>query len=353
MSTLAANDTPGSRAARDGTLLALPAISPAVLRRLDDLLCAATTADDRRMGEIASHLIVAGGKRLRPMLVLACAAAVGGADSMSPRVLDAATAIELFHLASLYHDDVLDEAALRRGRPSANALWGNVRAVLGGDMLLAHAYRVAARLGPKELSRLSAASLEVCRGQIAECDQRFDGARSIADYERSICGKTAALLATACWLGAATAGDDDHTAETLARFGTEIGVAFQIVDDILDLNGASSVVGKPTGNDLREGVFTLPVLLAIGDDPSIADLLTPGIDDHSIAEVRQRVKAHGADRRAAENAAAHLRAATDCLTAIDLQPEGRRALGEVADAVLNQMALLTPPDTPAHTADGI
>lgn len=318
-------------------------ISPEVLHRLDTRLRSATIVEDPRISRLATHLLDGGGRRLRPTLVLVCALAVGGRGGLTARVMDAAVAIELFHLASLCHDDVLDEAQLRRGLPSANALWGNERAVLGGDVLLSHAYRIAAELGPKELRRLAATSLDVCAGQVAECEQRFVCTRSISDYESSIRAKTAALLSLSCWLGAAVAGADDETAETLGNFGTEIGIAFQIVDDILDLYADSSLVGKTTGSDLREGVFTLPVLLAVGDDPSLADALKPGIDDHTIAEVRRRARATGADRRAVDYAVAHLHAAGAHLEAIDLEPEGRRALDGVARAVVEQLALLHPP----------
>ncbi len=342
--------------ADDRAAFEVPSVSTALLRRFDHVLRSATVVADRRMSEIAAHLIDAGGKRLRPTLVLASALAVGGPEGVTPRVMDAAVAVELFHLASLYHDDVLDGAVLRRGWPSANAQWGNERAVLGGDVLLAHGYRVAAGLGPDELCHLSESSLEVCCGQVAECDQRFDRARSVSDYELSIGGKTAALVSTACWLGARTAGADRDVAERLGEFGTSLGVAFQIVDDLKDLCGDSRVFGKPTGNDLREGIFTLPVLLALEHDPALAELLTEGIDDGAIAEVRRRVRTSGSDRLAAERASAHLHAATSQLAAIDLEPEGRAILGQLARAVVGQLALLrfddvTPDDAVAGDAD--
>ena len=200
-------------------------------------------------------------------------------------MIDAATAVELLHLASLYHDDVLDSARVRRGRPSANALWGNHAAVLGGDVLLAHAYRVAADLGAPELRRFAHTLAALCSGQIAESAAQFDPARDVAHYDASIRGKTAALLATSCWLGASTAGASPQAADALACFGMELGVAFQIVDDVLDLYGHGLQTGKPAGSDLREGVFTLPVLMALQRDPTLVELLVEGIDDAGVAEV--------------------------------------------------------------------
>lgn len=283
-----------------GTTVAFhpPGDTAAQLRRVETRLRAVATTPDERLAELALHGIEAGGKRLRPALVVCAAMAVGGRDAISERVIDAAAAVELLHLASLYHDDVLDTAALRRGRPSANALWGNHAAVLAGDALLAHAYRVAADLGAPELRRLAHTLAALCSGQLAESAAQFDHARAVDDYEASVRGKTAALLATSCWLGASTAGAAANAADALACFGMELGVAFQIVDDVLDLYGHSMQIGKPAGSDLREGVFTLPVLLALRHDPSLVELLKEGIDDDAIAEVGRRVRAAGADRSA-------------------------------------------------------
>jgi heptaprenyl diphosphate synthase len=318
----------------------LPAVACTVLVRVDAELRRATTIDDRRLTRIAAHLLDAGGKRLRPTLVVACALAAGGSGVVSQRVVDAAVAVELAHLASLYHDDVLDAAELRRGQPSANALWGNELAVLGGDVLLAHAYRVASDLGPEALRRLSDTMIELCSGQVAETDRQFDGARAIADYELAIRGKTAALLATSCWLGAVAVDEDPMTADALSRYGAEVGMAFQIVDDLLDLCGDSGVIGKATGSDLRGGVFTLPELLAVADDASLVDLLTRGITDEDIAEVGRRVRASGADQLAGHHALAHVQAAQAQLTALQLDPEGESMLSALAEMVMGPLGFL-------------
>jgi heptaprenyl diphosphate synthase len=307
------------------------------LRRVESRLRAVAATPDERLAELALHGIEAGGKRLRPALVVCAATAVGGREAVSERVIDAAAAVELLHLASLYHDDVLDSASVRRGRPSANALWGNHAAVLGGDVLLAHAYRVAADLGGPELRRFAHTLTALCSGQIAESSAQFDPARDVAHYDASIRGKTAALLATSCWLGASTAGASPRAADALACFGMELGVGFQIVDDVLDLYGHGLQTGKPAGTDLREGVFTLPVLMALQRDSTLVELLVEGIDDAGIAEVGRRVRAVGADRRAIAFALDHLQIAFAHLGDAAFLPEGVRLLLMIGELVLEPL----------------
>jgi heptaprenyl diphosphate synthase len=303
-------------------------------------LRAVAATPDERLAQLALHGIEAGGKRLRPALVVCAAVAVGGRDAVGERVIDAAAAVELLHLASLYHDDVLDAAAIRRGRPSANALWGNHAAVLGGDVLLSHAYRVAAELGAAELRRLAHTLAALCSGQVAESAAQFDADRKLSHYDASIRGKTAALLATSCWLGASTAGAPPHVAEALACCGAELGVAFQIVDDVLDLYGHGLRIGKPAGSDLRTGVFTLPVLMALQRDPALGALLVEGIDERGIAEVARRVRAVGADRRAVAHALDHLQIAFAHLGEAALTPEGVHLLMAIGELVLEPLERL-------------
>lgn len=317
-----------------------PAETAVQLRRVESRLRAVAGTPDPRLAELALYGIETGGKRLRPALVLSAAMAVGGRRAVTERVVDAAAAVELLHLASLYHDDVLDGSAVRRGQPSVNALWGDHAAVLGGDVLLAHAYRVAADLGAPELRRLAHTLTALCSGQLAECDAQFDRGRKVAHYDASIRGKTAALLATACWLGASTAGASTNAVEALARFGTELGVAFQVIDDVLDLYGHGHAIGKPAGNDLREGVFTLPVLIALQRDPELADLLVEGIDDQGVDEVADRVRAVGADRRAVALALAHLQSAFSQLGEAPFLPEGTELLMAIGELVLEPLERL-------------
>lgn len=316
--------------------LALPGAAAHELRRVEARLRSAAAREDC-LAALALQLIDAGGKRLRPALVVAAATAVGGPSAVDERVIDAAAAVELIHLASLCHDDVLDAATLRRGRASANARWGNHVAVLGGDVLLSHAYRVASRLGAVELRRLAQTLTDLCAGQVAESAARFDPQRAIEQYDASIRGKTASLLATACWLGGATADGDAASVDALAQFGAETGVAFQIADDVLDLYGHDHALGKAAGSDLRAGVFTLPVLLALGEDRALAGLLVEGIDADGVVEVGRRVRATGADRRAVACALEHLRTGLLRLGEVPLHEEGRRTLTAIAGLVLEPL----------------
>ncbi len=331
-----------------------PSVDTAIsLRRVESRLRAVAAGPGGRLAELALHGVEAGGKRLRPTLVLCSAMTVGGCDAVSERVIDAATAVELLHLASLYHDDVLDSAPLRRDRPSANALWGNHAAVLGGDVLLAHAYRVAASLGDGELRRLAHTLTALCAGQIAESAARFDHSRAPAEYDASIRGKTATLLSTSCWLGAMTAGATPVAAEALACFGMELGVAFQIVDDVLDLYGHGHPIGKPAGSDLREGIFTLPVLMALQRDPALAELLVEGIDEAGVAEVARRVRAAGADRRAVGLALDHLHVARAHLGEPRFRRDGAellRELGALVLAPVDRLGLARSRPAPAPVA---
>ena len=308
--------------------------------RVESRLRAVVATPDARLAGIVLHGIEAGGRRLRPALVVCSAIAACGHEATSERVIDAATAIELLHLASLYHDDVLDAAMVRRGQPSANALWGNHAAVLGGDVLLAHAYRLAAGLGDAELGRFADTVAALCSGQIAESSAQFDAARDLAHYHASIHGKTAALLATSCWIGASTAGAAMPTAEALACFGSELGVAFQIVDDVLDLYGYGLQAGKPAGSDLRAGVFTLPVLIALQRDPGLGELLVEGIDAEGIAAVAERVRAVGADALAIEHAIDRLQVAFAQLCDPSLLPDGVRLLLRIGELVFEPLRRL-------------
>ena len=171
-------------------------------------------------------------------------------------------AVELVHLGSLYHDDVMDEAELRRTVPSVNALWGNLTAILAGDFLLARASEIAASLGTEVAGLLAKTIGELCEGQILELQSTFKIGRSLEAYERSISGKTASLLSTACKIGGLTAQLSRENIDIVSSFGHSYGMAFQIIDDILDLTATDEELGKPSGNDLMEGVYTLPVISA-------------------------------------------------------------------------------------------
>lgn len=233
----------------------------ASMGRVEERLLEATTSTDRRLTEIAQHLLTAGGKRYRPMLAL-LASEFGPARD--PRPIEAAVAVELIHVGSLYHDDVIDEADTRRGATSANANWTNTVAILAGDFLMARASETAATHLSQEAVRLLAATYaELVEGQTRELGLDYDLAHGIEEYERVIYLKTASLIRTSARLGAMASDADPETVEAISGWAAEIGMVFQIADDVLDLVSTSADLGKPAGSDIREGKFTLPVLRAL------------------------------------------------------------------------------------------
>ncbi|MBS1836491.1 MAG: polyprenyl synthetase family protein [Actinobacteria bacterium] len=235
------------------------------LARVEQQLIESVRSGDDLLTEIASHLIGAGGKRVRPGFCIAAAATALRTDS--PATIDAVTggvAVELVHLGSLYHDDVMDEAATRRTVDSVNARWGNLKAILAGDFLLARASELAAGLGVEVAGLLAATIGRLCEGQLLELRHAYDRARTEASYLRSIEGKTASLLASSCRIGGITAELPRAHIEALSAFGHSYGMAFQLVDDVLDLVASEEELGKPSGHDLEEGTYTLPVILTLG-----------------------------------------------------------------------------------------
>jgi heptaprenyl diphosphate synthase len=252
-----------------------PALSESVrdgLDRVERRLRDAVRSDFDLVGEPARHLVEAGGKRFRPLLTL-LAAHVG--DPSAPGVVEAAVVVELTHLAALYHDDVMDEAAVRRGAASANARWSNTVAILTGDFLFSRASAVLAGLGPDAV-RIQARTFErLVTGQIRETAGPPPGTDGVDHYLRVLDEKTGSLIATCALFGGLFGGAPATTVDVLRRYGTAIGIAFQLSDDLLDVASDSAESGKTPGTDLREGVRTLPVLYALRSpaaDPSAVRL---------------------------------------------------------------------------------
>lgn len=244
------------------------------LRRVEPMLVSAVSTGDPFLDEVATHLIQAGGKRLRPMLALA--SATRGVRTATEEDLLGSVSVELVHLASLYHDDVIDEATIRRGTDSVNSRFGNLMAIVGGDYLLARAAEIAAGLGTEIAGLLATTLGRLCQGQVAEVKTAFSVERTTESYLGAIAGKTAALMATSCRIGALTGGASRDEVEALSAFGTNFGMVFQLRDDILDVVATNGELGKPPGQDLAEGVYTLPVLHALADPevgPELAALL--------------------------------------------------------------------------------
>jgi heptaprenyl diphosphate synthase len=244
------------------------------LRRVEPMLVSSVSAGDPFLDQVATHLIQAGGKRLRPTLALA--AATRGKRKASNEDLLGSVSVELVHLASLYHDDVIDEATMRRGTDSVNSRFGNLMAIVGGDYLLARSAEIAASLGTEVAGLLATTLSRLCQGQVSEVKTAFSVERTTEQYFEAIAGKTAALMATSCRIGALTGKATRDEVEGLTRFGTNFGMVFQLRDDIMDVVATDGELGKPAGQDLAEGVYTLPVLHALADPeigPELSALL--------------------------------------------------------------------------------
>ena len=284
------------------------------------------------VSEASTHLIHAGGKRVRPALVLLCSRA--GESGRAATDL-AAGAIELVHLATLYHDDVIDRTPTRRGVPTVHSKWGVEVAVLAGDYLFARGCSLGAQAGGEVPGVLAGAIAKVCEGQIVETASLGNAGRTVDEYLNTIGLKTAALFGAACELGAATADADDVARATLVEYGENLGLAFQIVDDLLDLIGDPEVTGKVPGTDLREGVFTLPVLLACERDDVLVQKLWSG--ERGIEYVLPRLKATGAIDDALAIADEVAERASSALGSID-NDELRATLEDLMDSVLAQVS---------------
>lgn len=218
-----------------------------------------TRADSSFLTEIAQHLILAGGKRYRPLLAQV-AAELGPNDGNEP--IEAGVAVELVHAGSLYHDDVIDNSDTRHGVASVNFEWNNTAAILGGDFLLARASEVAAPLGEEAVALIARTYASLCEGQVSELQLEGDIEHGPGDYLRVIEGKTASLIRTSARLGALTAGAGRDAIEAISEWAWEMGIVFQMADDVLDLVADEDFLGKPSGSDIGEGTFTLPVLYA-------------------------------------------------------------------------------------------
>lgn len=256
-----------------------PVLEGEVRARLDEVEAAlekAVRADSDLLAQTSSYLLSAGGKRFRPMLVL-----VSGyfGDPTDPRLVPGSVAIELVHLATLYHDDVIDEADSRRGIPSVNARWDNTVAILTGDYLFARASEISTELGTDVCALLARTIAVLCDGQIREVEAAGRLDQTEGAYLEIIRRKTGALIATSCRLGGMLSDAPAEHLDVLEEFGEALGMAFQLSDDIMDVTATERELGKEPGVDMREGVYTLPVLQALSEgvrSQELAGLLSPG-----------------------------------------------------------------------------
>jgi heptaprenyl diphosphate synthase len=325
-----------------GQGLALPVADPALEARLrtrmdevEKALYAHVQSRFPYVTEAASHLLDAGGKRFRPLLVLLAAEA--GEHPESDEVVTAACVVEVTHVGSLYHDDVMDEAELRRGSPSANARWDNLVAILTGDFLFAKSSELTAQLGADAVRIQAETFSRLVEGQILETVAPGPDEDALAHYLEVVAGKTGSLIATSARYGARFGGTSAEVEEALAAYGEIVGSAFQLSDDIIDIASDSEESGKTPGTDLREGVPTLPVLMAQrSTDPADARLLellgSDLTDDAAHAETLALLRAHPAMDQAR---AYVLERTTEAKAKLGVLPDGpvRAALEAFADVV--------------------
>jgi heptaprenyl diphosphate synthase len=288
--------------------------------------------------ETSRHLVEAGGKRFRPLITLISSHFGNG---QSQEVIAAAVVCELTHVATLYHDDVMDEAPLRRGVESANNRWGNTVAILTGDYLFSKASDLLADLGP-EAVRLQAKTFErLVIGQIQETQGPKDGGDALAHYLQVVADKTGSLIATSARFGALLSGADKSIVETLTKFGEKIGIAFQLADDVIDIASDSSQSGKTPGTDLKEGVPTLVTLQIMksdrSEDQELKALLSAPMDDATVARVIPQLRQH----QALEDAKKYLHTLADESKALlSTLPTGpaRSALENLCVAIVDRTA---------------
>ncbi|MFH9175878.1 polyprenyl synthetase family protein [Streptomyces albogriseolus] len=320
---------------------ALEADVQAGLTAVEEGLLEATKSAVPFITEAAQHLVRAGGKRFRPLLVM-LSARFG--DPYAPGIVPSAVVVELTHLATLYHDDVMDDAEVRRGVASANARWGNSVAVLTGDFLFARASHILADLGPEAVRVQAEAFERLVTGQILETAGPQDGRDPVDHYLDVLGGKTGSLVAVSCRFGAMMSGADETVVDVLTQYGERLGVAFQLADDVLDIASDSHESGKTPGTDLREGIATLPVLrlreraarLGLAEDLALCELLDSDLtDDARHTEALRLLRAHPALDQARRDT---VRYAEEARAALAPLPDGpaKSALVELCDAVVHR-----------------
>lgn len=318
-----------------------PALTTGISTRLievEQMLRDVVKSEDPLLAETSRHLIAAGGKRFRPLLTT-LAAEFG--DQSAPGVTEAAVVVELTHLATLYHDDVMDEAPRRRGTASANARWDNTVAILTGDFLFARASDLLADLGSEAVRIQARTFARLVTGQIRETVGPSEGEDPVAHHINVLADKTGSLIATSARFGAMFGGCDEAVIENLTRFGERIGVAFQLADDIVDIASEAGESGKTPGTDLREGIPTLAVLLALQEgreDTSdrLRELLSGPIEnDEDHREALEQLRQHSALREAKAEALRWAHDASADLAALPDVP-ARKALEALCEYVVER-----------------
>ncbi|MBD2762288.1 polyprenyl synthetase family protein [Kocuria sp. cx-116] len=314
------------------------------LAQIETRLEEALRSTDHLADVTARHLLQAGGKRVRPLLTLLAAEVAG---QVNQKVIEAAAVVEMTHLATLYHDDVMDSAPLRRGVETAQTVWGNSVAILTGDLIFARASAMVSALGQEPLLIQAKTFERLVIGQLQETTGPTQGEDPVAHYLKVLAGKTGSLIAASGQYGSLLGGAPGDVIDMLVEYGEKVGLAFQLADDIIDLTGHDDVSGKTPGTDLREGVDTLPVLLlrrdAKSENPSVADAAREVLDlidgdlasDDALARAVAAVAAHPVSEEAWDTAN---RWADDAIAAIRPLPDtvAKAALIEFAHAVVHR-----------------
>ncbi len=306
--------------------------------QIEQLMATELGKADELMSEAVHHLFLAGGKRFRPLFTVLSASL--GPDPTNHDVVIAGAVIEMVHLATLYHDDVMDEAQVRRGATSANARWSNNIAILAGDYLFATASRLVSRLGPDAVLVIADTFAQLVTGQMRETRGLTEGGDPIDHYLKVVYEKTACLIAASGRFGATFSGADDDQIERLFRLGGIVGTAFQISDDIIDIDSDPDESGKLPGTDLREGVHTLPVLYALRESGPDAErlrtlLAKPLEDDAEVAEALGLLRASTGMAKAKQTVMSYAEQARQELASLP-DVAGRRALESLVEYTVHR-----------------
>jgi heptaprenyl diphosphate synthase len=314
--------------------------------RVEEALLAVVASEDELMAQMGGHLVEAGGKRQRPLFTVASAAAAAGTpDEVAAKVTDdvvlGGVSVELVQVGSLCHDDVIDEATTRRGVESVNARWGNLKAILAGDFLLAKASEIAAGLGTEVAGLLAATIGRLCEGEVHELRTAYDAGRTEAAYLSAIEGKTAELFATACRVGGIVGDLPRADIDRLTTFGRHYGMAFQVVDDVLDVIATDEQLGKPAGHDIAEGIYNLPVLRALADGAEdLRALLGRPIDGEELEQARALVRASAGVDQSIAVARSYVDQAVEALAPFGERPSTTALAGAAAHLLVELDALL-------------
>jgi octaprenyl-diphosphate synthase len=328
----------------EDALSALVRLVEADLEACNHVIVARMDSPVSLIPQLAAHIVAAGGKRLRPLLTLATARLCGYPDrDGAARHVDLAACVEFIHTATLLHDDVVDESQLRRGLASANAVFGNKASVLVGDFLFARAFQLMVEDGSlKVLAILSKAAATIAEGEVLQLVTQNDLSTSEARYLEVIQGKTAALFAAACQIGAVVADRPEREEAALSEYGMKLGIAFQLVDDALDYVADQATLGKTIGDDFREGKITLPVLVAFlaGDEMEKAfwqrTIETLEQTDADLDHAMRLIGEHGAIQVTLDSAQRFVQEAKAALAIFPDSPI-RRALADVADYTVQRL----------------